>query len=170
MLQCFHHTTKIYPRHNSNGTNVSWITRQEISKQRKHDVEQKCSYFCVGCLSPNSLMLSCKESWRQKRGETLGSVWGWKRGSRVSPCSQDNYSTFSSRKAVTSAHPCSCPRRSRPQWRAYDCLLVFLFAWMWPSQSDQLMFFWRASAKPNPNHDPKCDHSHTVKTCYPKKG
>lgn len=51
-------------------TNVSWITQQEISKQRKHDVEQKCSYFCVGCLSPNSLMLSCKESWRQKRGET----------------------------------------------------------------------------------------------------
>lgn len=70
VLQCFHHTTKIYQRHNSTSTNVSWITQQEISKQRKHDVEQKCSYFCVGCLSPNSLMLSCKKSWRQKRGET----------------------------------------------------------------------------------------------------
>lgn len=70
------------------GTNVSWITQQGTAKQRKHDIEQKCSYFCVGCLSPNSLMLSCKERVGERREERhLGLVCGWRRrwrrGSRV---------------------------------------------------------------------------------------
>lgn len=45
------------------------LSRNSLNRG-KMTSNKKCSYFCVGCLSPNSLMFSCKESWRQKRRET----------------------------------------------------------------------------------------------------
>lgn len=72
-LRCFYHTAKMYPRHNSRRhkcimNHLAW----KSPNRGNMTSNKKCSYFCVGCLSPNSLMLSCEESCRQEGGETLG--------------------------------------------------------------------------------------------------
>lgn len=120
-LRCFYHTAKMYPRHNSRRhkcimNHLAW----KSPNRGNMTSNKKCSYFCVGCLSPNSLMLSCEESRRQEGGETLGleCVCVCVEESRDSLRGQDNYSTFSSRRAVTLAHPRSCLQRNRPQQEA----------------------------------------------------
>lgn len=72
-LRCFYHTAKMCPRHNSRRhkcimNHLAWKSPNRGNMMSN----KKCSYFCVGCLSPNSLMLSCEESRRQEGGETLG--------------------------------------------------------------------------------------------------
>lgn len=54
---------------------MQWITQGELSKQRKHYTAKKCSYFCVGCLSPNSFMLSWKRKLGRKERHLSGGGW-----------------------------------------------------------------------------------------------
>lgn len=93
----------------------------EISKQRKHDVEQKMFLLLRGMLIPKFLNVILRRELKTGgRGDGWLSVCVWRLGERGRRCrdslrSQDNYSTFSNRRAVTLAHPRSCSQRNRPQ-------------------------------------------------------
>lgn len=138
-LKYFHHNIKISQRHNSTSTIIYYEShsKRSLNRKKKHYVEQKCSYFCVGCLSPNSLMLSCKESWR----DFLVCGGGDGRVALSSPAARTITAHFPAAGEVTSAHPRSYSRPSRPQRRAFVCLLVSLSDCMWSSRSLSPMFF-----------------------------